>query len=151
MLRQYLLRMFQFAKTVNILPLVGDVYCFGWAQNSMYGFWSVNINNKIGRIYALELATLTVQFHWNFTGKRLSIESLGFPVFEFGFEQWWRTMNERGKQLNSFFSTRKCLLRFAPFNLMCAWFEVNGFRSEIGRACYTSLSLRRNFLRYISW
>ena len=48
------------------------------------GFWSVSINDEIGRIYALELTTLTVQFHQSFTGERLSTKIVGvFPFFSF--------------------------------------------------------------------
>ena len=69
---------------LGILPLAGDIY-FGWAKKlDAIGFWSVDINKKIGRIYALELATLTVQFHWSFTVKKLSTKIVGvFPFFRF--------------------------------------------------------------------
>lgn len=100
-------------------------------QGPKFGFWSVNINNKIGWIYALELAALTIQFHWSFTGKRLSTKIVGIFLFFSSFpnrdEELW--LSEENSWIP--FLDPEVFVKIYPikFNVRLVWGELVSLRN----------------------
>ena len=100
-------------------------------QGPKFGFWSVNINNKIGWIYALELAALTIQFHWRITGKRLSTKIVGIFLFSVRFRTVMKNYDWVRRIVEFLFLDPEVFVKIYPikFNVRLVWGELVSLRN----------------------